>query len=118
MDQRSQDLPQDPLGVFLADVSAALTRLDADRLEALAADCERPGWERACTGRSAAEGRASVKEEHDVTTGLAVLERVLAATRRNLEVLGCLRGDSSDHRAYSCLLTGQWSKAEHVDGNH
>jgi len=105
---------RDPeLKQIVREASRALARLDADRLEELARSCE------ALNG--AQLGRADLaRQARDAAGEMAVLARVLDATRANLDVMRRLRdlrlGRISCEQA--SMLPAQPARTEATRGNN
>ncbi len=104
------------LKALVAEASHALARLDAARLEELAASC------RALSGEIApmsAEERALLADEARAAVGeMAVLGRVLEATRANIRVMKRLRELRMGRLEYSEPSAAvAWSVTETEDGD-
>jgi len=105
------------LKALVAEASQALARLDAARLEELAASC------RALSGEAApgsVEESALLAEEARAAVGeMAVLGRVLEATRANIRVMKRLRELRLGRLEYSepPFAASGWSASESEDGD-
>jgi hypothetical protein len=110
------------LRALVVEASLALARLDADRLEELALSCQ--ALNRDLSGWSGQEQMEMARERRELTGEMAVFERVLEATRANLDVMSRLRRLHEGQREYSGSLrrrssgTGQWGQTGDSDGNH
>jgi len=89
----------------IREASRALALLDTARLEELAASCR------------ALSGRASLPEAKDAASDMAVLSRVLEATRANLEVMRRLSAMRAGRMEYIEDQARGWT-AENVHGKH
>ena len=102
--------------------SLALARLDADRLEELALSCRALNWDLAAvTG----DGRAELARQARESAGeMAVLGRVLEATRANLNVTRRLRElregplEYGGRTAPRLAGPGYWGLTGNGHGNH
>jgi hypothetical protein len=110
------------LRALVVEASLALARLDADRLEEMALSCQ--ALNRDLSGWSGQEQMEMARERRELTGEMAVFERVLEATRANLDVMSRLRQLHEGQREYSGSLrrrssgTGQWGQTGDSDGNH
>jgi hypothetical protein len=110
------------LKALVAEASLALARLDADRLEELALSCR--ALNRDLSGWSGQEQVAMARERRELTGEMAVFERVLEATRANLEVMSRLRQLHEGQRDYGSSLRpgasgrGPWGLTGDGDGNN
>jgi hypothetical protein len=110
------------LRALVVEASLALARLDADRLEELALSCR--ALNRDLSGWSGQEQVAMARERRELTGEMAVFERVLEATRANLDVMSRLRRLHEEQWEYGGSLrrrssgTGQWGQTGDSDGNH
>jgi hypothetical protein len=110
------------LRALVVEASLALARLDADRLEELALSCQ--ALNRDLSGWSGQEQMEVARERRELTGEMAVFERVLEATRANLDVMSRLRRLHEGQREYGGSLrrrssgTGQWGQTGDSDGNH
>lgn len=86
MEERGE---QPALRKLVAEASRALALLDADRLEDLALSCQ--ALNRNLEAMHAGQRRALVCQAREAAGEMAVLERVLSATRANLSVVRRLR---------------------------
>jgi hypothetical protein len=109
------------LRALVVEASLALARLDADRLEELALSCQAlnrdlPAW-------SGQERAKMAREIRKLAGEMAVFERVLEATRANLDVMSRLRQLHEGKREYGGSLrrassgTGQWGQTGDSHGN-
>lgn len=80
---------QPKLKELVVEASRALSRLDADRLEELALSCQ--ALNRALVNEDTEARAALAVEARNATGDMAVLARVLEATRANLNVMSRLR---------------------------
>jgi hypothetical protein len=110
------------LKAMVVEASLALARLDAERLEELALSCR--ALNRDLCARSGQEGRELAQEGRELIGEMAVFERVLEATRANLEVMGRLRELRAGKREYgSSFSLGssgkvEWRRKGNGNGNH
>lgn len=100
---------------MVVEASLALARLDAERLEELALSCR-------SLNRNLAEVSDPDREEwarqaREAIAEMAVLGRVLDATRTNLEVMNRVRQRGSARLEYGGFR-GPWALAERRDGDH
>jgi hypothetical protein len=97
---------------IVAEASQALGLLDAERLEELARACQ-------ALNRDHAELAQRAREAGDAAGGMAVLARVLDATRSNLHVMHRLRELRMGAVSYSEPLQARsrWALPETCDGN-
>jgi len=98
--------------------SLALARLDADRLDQLALTCQALNHDLALVG----EGKRDMERQaREALAEMAVLGRVLEATRSNLEVMNRLRELRRGRQGYAGWplkgSAGPWARAEKFDGN-
>lgn len=110
------------LKAVVVEASLALARLDADRLEELALSCRALNRD---LSAGSAEKRAEMARQTRESAGeMAVFERVLEATRANLEVMSRLRRLHEGHRDYGGSLRcgssgrGPWGLTGDGDGNN
>jgi hypothetical protein len=98
--------------------SQALAHLDAEQLEELAHCCRLLNdW--GAEGR--VDGRTLTLQAHEAAAEMAVLGRVLEATRSNLYVMGRLRAPGSsrmEYCEYAGKASGTWQTAEAGDGDN
>jgi hypothetical protein len=97
---------------IVAEASQALALLDADRLEELARACQ-------ALNRDHAELAQQAREAREAAGGMAVLARVLDATRSNLHVMHRLRELRMGAVEYGEPLSrgSRWALPETCDGN-
>jgi hypothetical protein len=104
----------------VVEASLALARLDAERLEELAASCAALNCDSA--GFSVPERQDVKRQAQDASGEMAVFGRVLEATRANLEVIRRLRDLRDGRRNYTGRQgkesAGPWALPESTDGNH
>jgi hypothetical protein len=74
---------------LVEEASLALARLDADRLEELAASCA--DLRRRLDGNDGAKGETVIRQLRDASREVTVFARVLEATRANIAVVKRLR---------------------------
>jgi hypothetical protein len=110
------------LKALVVEASMALARLDADRLEELALSCRALNRDLSARG---GEERAEMAGQTRETTGeMAVFERVLEATRANLDVMSRLRQLHDGQRGYGSSFRpgtsgrGPWRLTGDGDGNN
>lgn len=108
---RSIAMPE--LKQVLAEASRSLALLDADRLEELAASCQRFNRELQDTTRP--QQRRLQQHAREASADLAVLARVLEATRANLSVMHRLQELRHGSLEYGRTLSAP-TEANH--GNH
>jgi hypothetical protein len=98
---------------IVSEASRALALLDADRLEELARACQ-------ALNRDHLDRAERARDARDAAGGMAVLARVLDATRSNLKVMHRLRelrmGGGVGYEPAS-PQTACWSLPESCDGN-
>jgi hypothetical protein len=110
------------LKAMVVEASLALARLDAERLEELALSCR--ALNRDLSARSGQERQEMAREGREVIGEMAVFERVLEATRANLDVmsrLGELRAGQREYGSSFRLRSsarGEWGRTGGNDGNH
>lgn len=108
-------LPQPCLPQIVSEASHALAALDAERLEELAKSCR-------ILNRSIADTVPSVTavDRARTLTELAVLRRILDATRRNLKVLHHLEEMRAARLEYRAVAESPWpsSGAVHREEHH
>ncbi len=101
---------------LVAEASAALARLDADRLEELALSCQALNRDLA---EADGERRAALAiESREATRDMAVFARVLEATQANLKVMNRLREYRAGRREYSEPLPRGWLRTENGHGDN
>jgi hypothetical protein len=104
---------------MMVEASLALARMDAERLEELALFCQALDRDLAAHGEAK---RGLERMAREALGEMAVLGRVLDATRANLEVMDRLRERSRGRREYSGRLAGgaagTCAPVEKFDGNH
>jgi aminopeptidase N len=108
---------------LVVEASRALSRLDADRLEELALSCQ--ALNRALVHEDAETQAALAAEAKDATGDMAVLSRVLEATRANLSVMSRLRDLRAGRLEYreGCIERGisqasAWRRTESGHGDN
>lgn len=107
---------------LVVEASLALAQLDAERLEELALSCQ--ALNRGLTPAGELERAERVRQAHEAQGALAVLGRVLEATRANLEVMNRLRDRGGSRLEYAGLSSqasaspAPWALAETGHGNH
>lgn len=108
---------------LVVEASLALAQLDADRLEELALSCQALNRGIASSRVTGSHRTELTRQARETTQEMAVLGRVLEATRTNLEVMRRIRerrdgrreyGQASGCHAFECEL---WTQAEKHDGN-
>jgi hypothetical protein len=90
------------LKALVAEASLALARLDADRLEELALSCR--ALNRNLSAGSGEERAEMARQSRETAGEMAVFERVLEATRANLDVMSRLRHLHEGERNYGDSL--------------
>ena len=104
---------------IVVEASLALARLDADRLEELAISCA--ALNRDPADLSVPERREIDRQARVASGEMAVFERVLEATRANLDVMNRLRELRRGQRGYPARLACGSAEprvpAERTDGN-
>jgi hypothetical protein len=100
---------------MVVEASLALARLDAERLEELALSCQ--SLNRNLAQAKELEGDQWERQAREASKEMAVFERVLAATRTNLEVMNRVRERRSARLEYGGFR-GPWALAERRDGDH
>ncbi len=112
--ERSRAHPE--LKDVLAEASQALARLDADRLEEMVHGCQALGRELETAGP---EKRAALaRQSAEATKDLAILARVIEATRANLNVMNRLRELRGDRLEYKEAQVSGRGRAEGGHGDH
>lgn len=103
---------------LVREATAALARLDAERLEELARCCQALNRDR--KKRPEARDRAEVAQQAREAAGeFAVFTRVLEATRTNLEVMTRLRAFKQEELEYGRQgRVNQWACPEATDGHN
>ncbi|HUV68398.1 MAG TPA: hypothetical protein VMW15_01965 [Terracidiphilus sp.] len=104
------------LKTLVAEASQALANLDADRLEELALSRQALNRDLTPQSRDTQEGLA--RQSREAAQDMAVLARVLEATRANLNVMNRLRDLRVDQFEYSRQQTHQSLGTESVDGDN
>jgi hypothetical protein len=97
---------------LVREASRALALLDADRLEELAECCQALNRESGMTGR-----RRLATEVREAASDMAVLARVLKATRSNLEVMERLQDLHLGRVEYSASKVAGWQPVGGRYGN-
>lgn len=106
---------------LVVEASLALARMDAERLEELALSCQ--ALNRDPAPASAAEREEFARQARDAAGDMAILGRVLEATRANLDVMSRLWERRDGRLEYArCLARGSgaprpWALAVKCDGN-
>lgn len=101
---------------LVVEASRALARMDADRLEELAASCQLLNRDLVAEG---AERRAEmVRQAREAKGDLAVFARVLEATRANLDVMNRLRELHAGRLDYGERLERRWLRPEGGHGDN
>lgn len=95
---------------MVVEASVALARLDADRLEELATACQ--ALQRDLVLNDADTRKDLVRESRESVQDMAVLARVLDATRANVEVMNRLREMRVGWLEYRAKETGLRAHAE------
>ena len=108
---------------LVREASAALTRLDAKRLEELAQCCQalnRDLERRTGTDEGARKDRIElVRQSREAAGEFAVFTRVLEATRANLDVMMRLRASLGEELEYGGQTRApRWARPEAIDGNN
>jgi hypothetical protein len=100
---------------LVREASAALARLDAERLEELARCCQALNRD---LRKTPAEDRAALAAQAREAAGeFVVFTRVLEATRTNLEVMKRLRAFQQEQLEYGARAH-HWARTEAGDGNN
>lgn len=103
------------LKVMVAEASRALARLDSERLEELALTCH--ALNRNLAPSSVVARTALATEAREATKEIAVLARILEATRSNADVLRRLRELRGSRLEYRPQLARPWTLNESSHGN-
>jgi hypothetical protein len=109
------------LKALVVEASLALARLDADRLEELALSCQ--ALNRDLSAWSGLERAEMARGSRELAGEMAVFERVLEATRSNLDVMNRLRELHEGQRDYGGRLRprpsgkGHWRLTGDGNGN-
>jgi hypothetical protein len=101
---------------LMAEASRSLARLDVDRLEELALSCK--ALSRGMAHRSKEAQTALALEAQESTQELAILARVLEATRANLHVMNRLRELRAGCFEYGKPPARQWARTEDNYGDN
>jgi hypothetical protein len=103
---------------LVREASAALARLDAERLEELARCCQ--ALNRDLRKRPEAVDRAAlVAQAREAAGEFVVFTKVLEATRVNLEVMRRLKAFQQEQLEYGAEARAQqWARPEASDGNN
>ena len=101
---------------LVAEACRALAHLDADRLEELAWSCET--LNRDLPWLSANGERELTREVREAATGMAVLARVLEATRANLSIMNRLRELRLRRAGYGEPASGKDWESTQPEGGH
>ena len=99
---------------LIAEAWLALARLDASRLQELALACQ--AFQCGLSAKSAEERTAAVEEIRAAAGEMAILGRVLEATRGNLRVMERLRELAAERIEYTEAQARGWA-AEARDGH-
>ncbi len=118
------DRPRNPeLRELVVAASVALAQLDAERLEELALSCQALNRGDAATQLTASDRAELARRTREASQEMAILGRVLEATRTNLDVMKRIRarrdgrmeyGRASGRPPFEC---GAWTAAEKRNGN-
>ncbi len=100
---------------LVAEASQALARLDAPRLEELAASCQ--ALNRAPAPLEAEQRRELARQAREAARDMAVFARVIEATRANLRVMNRLRELRTGRLEYSERQARGWAGTESGHGN-
>jgi hypothetical protein len=105
--QRERSQPARPeLKMLVAEAARSLAKLDAERLKELALSCEALQSDQPLGGR-----QLTLCELHEAKRDMAVLAKVLEATRTNLSVMNRLRELHASRMEYSaCHESGSHAK--------
>jgi hypothetical protein len=121
--QLGKDRFNTELKAMVVEASLALARLDAERLEELALSCR--ALNRDLCARSGQERQEMAPEGLELSGEMVVFERVLEATRANLDVMSRLRELRAGQREYGSSLRlrssgrGEWGRRKgNGNGNH
>jgi hypothetical protein len=101
---------------LVREASRALATLDSERLEELALSCQ--ALNRDASMAKSAEQSGRVRDAQEAKQDMMVLERVLEATRANIDVmrrLGQIRDGKPEYGPRNC---GVWSLTETDRGDH
>jgi hypothetical protein len=102
---------------LVREASAALARLDAERLEELARCCK--ALNRDFEKRPAADRAALAAQAREAAGEFVVFTRVLEATRTNLEVMMRLHALQQEQLEYGGQARAHhWARPEASDGNN
>lgn len=105
-----------------AEASQALAQLDAERLEELALSCEALHRKLALTNADRETRRAMAEQARDAAADMAILGRVLEATRANLGVMNRLREMRMERLEYTVRAPNAAPESSAMngdgDGNH
>jgi len=104
------------LKLLVTEASRALARLDADRLEELALSCR--ALNRDLTPASREQREALARQAREAAGDMAVIARVLEATRANLSVMNRLRELRAGRLEYGERQARGAARTESVDGNN
>jgi len=101
---------------LVKEASQALARLDADRLEELALSCQALNRELAPAGKPRRADLA--RQSREAAGEMAVLSRVLEATRSNLNVMNRLRELRAGRFEYVEQPSRSWTRTESDHGDN
>jgi hypothetical protein len=107
---------QPELKKVVAEASRSLARLDADRLEELAASCQALNRELAPEGSE--ELVALTCQASEAVRCMAVFASVLAVTKENLDVMTSLREQRVERLEYGSNQARGWVQTGSRDGNN
>jgi hypothetical protein len=114
--------PDPEMKELVREASAALARLDAERLEELARCCQalnRDLRKRPETRGQIDIGAALAEQAREAAGEFVVFTRVLEATRANLEVMMRLRALQQEQLEYGGQARAHhWARPEASDGNN
>jgi hypothetical protein len=101
---------------MVVEASQALARLDAVRLEELAASCQ--ALNRDLVLNDTGTRKTVVRDSRESVHDMAVLARVLEATRANIEVMNLLRESRAGRLEYRAGESGRWMRVENGYGDN
>jgi hypothetical protein len=109
-----QKLPE--LRELVLEASQALARLDSDRLDELALSCQ--ALNRDFSLNNSDHSAGLVRQAREAVGEMAVFQRVLEATRSNLNVMKRLRELRAGQLEYGESQTRGWVEMERAHGNN
>jgi hypothetical protein len=116
-----EDRGHSKLKDLVVEASRSLARLDAGRLEELALSCQALNRDLTRSDLACGDGTARAAlafEAREAVQDMAVLARVLEATRANLNVMNRLRELRGGRREYGEGQMREWVRTENIHGDN